>query len=82
MKNETKNGELFKEHDRPENVMIKHAELEGWFDRQRRGELHIPKMKCVQGGYELTLLWLDGRKLKSFADGSELAIAPVNQRLT
>ncbi len=56
--------DLFEDNTQPPIVVIKHAELYGYQQRTLTGELHIAKMKFVPGGYELQILWLNGRKLK------------------
>ena len=66
MKNPTETGDLFADPNQPPTVTIKYHELFDWHRRAQAGEIHIQKMKCVTGGYELSLLWLNGRKLNTF----------------
>ena len=48
--------------DRPATVTVDGAGLAEW---AARTDVHIFRMKCEKqnGRYELSLLWLDGRKL-------------------
>jgi len=66
MKKPLETGDLFKDKNQPPIVTIKYAELFGWHQRSLTGELHIQRMKNVAGGYELNILWLNGRKLNTF----------------
>jgi hypothetical protein len=66
MKTPHENGDLFADPNQPPTVTIKYSELFDWHRRAQAGEIHIQKMKCVTGGYELSLLWLNGRTLNAF----------------
>jgi hypothetical protein len=51
--------------ERPQTVSVDGAGLLEW---AARADVHIFRMICgkLNGWYELHLLWLDGRELKSF----------------
>jgi hypothetical protein len=66
MKKTPEIDDLFRDKNQPPFVLIKFNELHEWHLRAVAGELHIQKMKCVTGGYELSVLWLNGRKLNTF----------------
>ena len=72
MKKPSTTGDLFADKNQPPTVTIRYNELHDYHRRAVAGELHIQSMKCVTGGYELSLLWLNGRKLQTF-DGRNLS---------
>ena len=51
-------------NDRPTTATVNGAGLLAWGERAASGEVHLPRMIVKDNGvYQLTILWLDGRRL-------------------